>query len=516
MPVVILLFLFSILCRCGPAPRSIELQSEYQPSIAGGVNFSETKTFRTCVQGRVFEEQPQAIERLYREKRIQGRKDLNETLNISASMSAVGRWGKPGGSVSYFKDVSMSAENFYWLVDADYLAAEKKIATDDAEFGLTDVAKEILKKEGLKAFYRACGTHFYSGYQAGGRYSLLYEFHSKSDRVVEQLKARASYSGFGVKAGADFSHFLQHAERASILDIHARIEGGGPEILDYAKDADSLTSELKKLRKDLFNQHQVVVRHWYKTSYDIFPEVLRLQSDNTFNVMSDSFRERALGFYEGTFSRNQEEIVRINRIIQSYSGEEPLFKFNAEKQEYLQKVLQELIEQNARISILASECIEGLNTCSIEGLSPITFTIPDPDEDLTGLGRWQLYFRPRAHSKVFIDVSGRPQVPGAKHHSFLTHDRLSEFSGEAHALVKGKDGDLKQMNIGTYESVIDPRSGNLVPNLCMGLVRERCQLRIVESPRAVMSDGYPASKLQLTVFNRLGFIRDRLDFLIND
>ncbi|MGK4005351.1 hypothetical protein WMF31_22165 [Sorangium sp. So ce1036] len=107
------------------------------------------------------------ISRTYNETKITSSRELHRALDVGASLSAVGLWGKASAELSYFKDVELKDDAFYWLVDANYIVSDERIETNAPDFKLTADAKELLQRHGARAFYEACGTHFYSGQRLG-------------------------------------------------------------------------------------------------------------------------------------------------------------------------------------------------------------------------------------------------------------------------------------------------------------------------------------------------------------
>jgi hypothetical protein len=227
------------------ADRVAEEALGYQPRLGAGVNASETKTFRRCVTIPVSTTRHAFAKRLYTELAIHDRNELNSALDVSASVSAKGLWGSASGSASYFKNVQISGDAFYWLVNAHYRLLDEGIDTGDPAFGLTDDAKRILKGPGgLNAFFRACGDAFYSGATKGAQYALLYEFKTREEKTIERLKAMAEGSAFGVEAKASFSKVSDMAMKSSVLKVHSATEGGGDRLQSYATSPEALEHEL--------------------------------------------------------------------------------------------------------------------------------------------------------------------------------------------------------------------------------------------------------------------------------
>ncbi len=509
---LLLLIIFSgfFLSGCGPldAPPPSELTSIlYQPSLGGGVNYEETKTFRTCVNQTDVASTPLALSRLYKETRITNKRHLNETLNVSASISAKALWGNAGGSFSYFSDVHFNEESFYWLIDANY-AVTSEILTTNGSFDLSPQAKNILEHEGLMAFYQACGSHFYSGRQIGGRYTLLYEFSAQQDEVIKRLESQASYSGFGLSAKASFSKFLNLASQASILRVHSHIQGGGHNIANYVNDPDKLAGELEKLQESLFAKRQGVVLKWFMSSYDMFEEVLRRKREEGISTYDDAERDQALAVFFQQHTDNDSQIDHRRHLLLTSSQEEPLFLYSGNKTSILQEQIHAYGTQNELIRKRAQGCLKGLNTCTTVDIVPLALSLPSPDKDLRSLGSWEIY--PYIYAKdddiSFIKFMGHP---GGNYleHLFGQRDHLL-FIQDHKVFLLGQNpwGGTGQLQLGSSETIIDPGTGRKRLNICMGSFAKRCNLRVIENPLVNGTDGYPQSKLLLSIFTQEGFI----------
>ena len=486
----------------------------YLPELGAGVNYSETKTFGSCVQGLELSSNPQALSRLYKESRINSRSELHSTLDVSASVSAKGLWGSGSGNFSYFKDIDIKNDNFYWLVDANYVVTEEKIKTNAASFSLTDRAKEILKDYGIDAFYRACGTHFYVGRQLGGRYSLLYEFSSKEEKVVEQLKAKANYSGFGVKAKASFGKFLSLAQKSSMLTIHSRIVGGSNRIEDYAANPEQLTIELAKLREDIFmNRHGVTLK-WFQQSYDMFPEVIAAGDRDRHQDLEDHFRQEALTIYYNTYSSNKEQFSSLNKLLLESQSLEPRYLFKEEQIATIQRDMKALLLQNDKIAQLATSCIQGNNECPLSELEPIQINIPSPYRDLSGMGQWLVYPVAKSSSNtteidfIATTIDGHTSRYFSSHMTFFDRGQMGAF-----VMLRKNDGQIEAFDVGFLFPVIDPNTGYTHPGVCLGNFSKVCNFRMVEKINSSDHRSVQSSKLILTVFDHFGFVLGRLEYL---
>ncbi len=497
---------------------SQSLAEEYAPTLGSGVNYSETKTFRSCVTQIAPIAEAPALERLYEETRVSTRRELDKTLNVDTTVRARGLWGHAEGGASYFKNVDIDTEAFYWLVDARYTLSLEKLPTHANDFDLTDSAKTILREHGLQAFYEACGTHFYVGRRLGARYTLLYEFNSREDKVAEKLKLKASGSSnaWGLKATAEFAQFVQVAERASILKIHANILGGDHTIADYARTPEKLPDELEKLRRKLVEEKRGVVLEWYVASYDMFPDLIAAKTAQPGINHEDYFRREALAFYYDLYHYNLLQIQMLRAQLTKAAGQEPLLVYSDDKLHSLREQEQRFLTQNDDIGARATGCLQLRGECQTAGIERMQLVLPEPDKDLRGLGGWRLLPMERDNAKLFVDIIGQPPGDGYQPRLFSTSGRLSDTAAGAIALTRNAQGQLESVVIGSFASVVDPNSGQPRIDLCVGEYEHVCNLRVVENRAHVMSDGYPASKLQLNLFDAHGFVRERLDFLIQE
>lgn len=504
------------LSSCGDEKIDISSLSAnlYLPELGAGVNYSETQTFGSCVHGVELSANPQALSRLYNESQIKSRSELHTTLDVSASVSAKGLWGNGGGSFSYFKDIDVKKDNFYWLVDANYVVTEEKIRTNSPSFSLTDKAKNILNNHGINAFYRACGTHFYVGRQLGGRYSLLYEFSSTEDKVVEQLKAKSDYSGFGVKAKASFERLLSLAHKSSILTIHSRIVGGSNRIEDYASNPDELTTELAKLREDIFKYKHGVTLKWFQQSYDMFPEVIAAGERDQHQDLEDHYREDALNFYYTLYSSNREKYASLNKLLQDSLLSEPRFIFKDKQLKQLRLDIKSLQKQNNEISLLAKSCIQGTNRCPLGELDTIHIDIPKPYRDLSGMGQWLVYPVAKGHSNasavdfIAATVDGSTSRYFSSNYSIFDRGKLGAF-----VMMKKMNGQIEAFDVGFLSPVIDPNTGLTHPGICIGNFSKKCNFRMVENILATDHNDIASSKLVLTIFDEFGFVLGHLEYL---
>jgi hypothetical protein len=509
-PAQLLLYCFgTLLPGCGaPDIPSGTLQSVlYQPSLGGGVNYEETKTFRTCVNRTDVATSPLALSRLYKETRISSRRQLNETLNVSASISAKALWGEAGGSFSYFSDVKINEDAFYWLIDANYAVTSDVIPTN-GDFDLTPQAKSILQHEGLHAFYQACGSHFYSGRQFGGRYTLLYEFSSKQDEVVKRLSTQVQYGGFGLSAKASFAKFIHLAQQASVLKVYSHIQGGGHQIANYVNDPEKLAGELAKLQEDLVNRRQGVVLKWFMSSYDMFEEVLRKKREEGITTPDDAQRDQALALYFQQYADNESHIAHRRQLLVASNQEEPLFIYRKENLTEIQEQIRSYARQNDQIKQLAQGCLKGLSSCKTSDIVPLALQVPAADKDLRSLGSWEIY--PYIYAKEdavsYIKLMGYPHNNYAER-LFGQKDYLL-FMENQQVFLMGKNpwNSTGQLQIGSSEMIIDPLTGKKRLNICMGNFSSLCNLRVVESPQTQGEDGYPMSKILLSIFTPEGFI----------
>lgn len=490
----------------------------YAPVLGIGVNFAENTTFGNCITmtdtvtpSGGFERRP------YTETRVTSRQQLNEQLGVDASVSAKGIWGSGGASGSYFKNLEMSDESFFWLVNARYeLATESIDMRPSAGFGLTQQAKEILTTEGVEGFYQTCGTHFYMSRKLGAQVAMLYEFQSHSNKVVENLKAKADYSGFGWEVSASFQKFMESARRDEMVKVHSLIVGGDKTIEEYPDDPSKLKEMLRGLRAQLEDTKKGAVLEWGVQSYDIFPEVRAAKTKANLRTLNDDFRNDSLAYYYGLYISNIARIATLNGLIAQADGEEPLIGFSDASMATLRDRINTLQQQNDELRTRAKSCLDGTSNCATAALSNLAAVPPKPDRDFRGLGSWIVRTEPREGSRLFMDLTGKPSRGRVRR--FYARDKLMETSAGALTRVTGHSANAGEelVAIGNFHQVIDPTTGRWRVNLCVGDFAKTCNLRVVESPSVKLEDGCPVAKLQLTVFDPMGFIRDRFDFLMAD
>lgn len=494
--------------------------NEYLPMIGKGVNMSETRTFGQCVKGVTLETETKniALQQRYHERQIKSHEDLQNSLEMNAAASAKGLWGTATGNFSSFNGKALTKESFYWLVDANYELSREAIKTNAQEFDLTDRAKQLLQL-GIDQFYAGCGTHFYTGRKVGGRYSILYEFKSQDDRSVGRLNAAASYSGFGIKASADFKKYVEMATKSSSLEITSYIQGGDQTIQSYPKDPDELITQLDLFKDKLVREGRGVVLHWYLESYDQFPEVFEAKVRAQGKQFLDQFRTDALARYYQLYTFNKSQIREQEDLIRKSSGLEPYFIFSKDKIDKILESIDQLVNQNSEIEARARECLSTTidGVCKTNDLIQIYVESPKPDKDLSQLGNWEIV--PLFESVTpengtpFFDLIATPGEE-YKPRIFSTREKLfSDANEQAYVLAKHFNHVKGQVKIGKVTPVVDPNSGLYRPALCIGDFEKICNLRIIENPDATFN-GYPASKMQLTLFDDLGFIYKKVTFFV--
>lgn len=500
---------------------TISEASQYLPMVGKGVNLSETQTFGSCIKGIALDTETAniALQQRYREKQIRSHDDLQSVLEVSASVSAKAFFGSGSLSVSSLESRTFARDSFFWLVHANYELSNESIKTNADDFGLTDNAKRLLAL-GIEQFYAGCGTHFYSGRKVGGQYSILYEFKSQEDRSVSQLNIAANASGFGVEVNANFKKYLEMANKASSLTISSNILGGDHTIKAYPKSPEELTEQLDRLREKLIREGRGVVLRWYIQSYDQFPEVYEAKVRSENQDLLDQYRTDALARYYRLYTFNKTKIQEQETLITRSTGSEPFYIFSAESMAMIRENIRQMTNQNADIETRARQCLSvtASTACSTDGLVQMHVTSPEPERDLTHLGNWEFDLvserLTQENSTPSFEFVGDPGQ-GFKARFFATLDRLFSDQGKAYVLAKHFDGLQGQVQIGYTRRVIDPKSGFFRPYLCIGDFDRWCNLRVIESPSVLFhDDGYPASKLQLTLFNELGFAYMKKDFLV--
>jgi hypothetical protein len=458
---------------------------------------------------------------LYEEVAVQDRSDLNQAMNVDASVSAKGLWGGASGSASYFKSVKMSADAFYWLVHADYRLKDTGIDTGDIE--LTEAAKRVLQGPGgLPAFYEACGEYFYSGSQQGAHYALLYEFKSTEEKTVERIKAAASYEGFGVEAKASFEKFAEMAMRSSVLKVHAASAGGSERLKSYATNPQQLEEELTKLREDLYRNGTGVETQWFMSDYNMFPEVQEARAKAQAAgapapvEVPKLYKDFALANLYKRFTDNVSASQRAATHLSRASGVEPLYAYNSEKRERIEEAIREIDRENQAIANRAKECMvggaESCSTSDVFGNRPWEGGDLDkwlaPDENYTTLQGWTLALEPDGNTGARMRFVGMP--PDKAHRLTFPAGRTIMKSAIG-ILARADEGPDFATVVGTPEVVRDPVGGQQRPNVCVYNFQDICSLRVVPLP-GKREDGGPLVKLQMVLFDDYGFVQKRLDY----
>ena len=498
---------------------------DYQPRIGVGVNASETKTFRRCVTIPTSETRHAFAKRLYTELAIHDRNELNDALDVSASVSAKGLWGSASGSASYFKNVHISGDAFYWLVNAHYRLLDEGIDTGDPSFGLTDEAKRILNGPGgLAAFYRACGDAFYSGATKGAQYALLYEFKTREEKTIERLKAMAEGSAFGVEAKASFSKLSEMAMKSSVLKVHSATEGGGDRLQSYATSPENLEREMAILRDDLYNHGRGVEVQWFVSDYNMFPEIAEAVAnaaaahEPTPTHIDKLVKDAALAKLYQRYNKNVDQQQHITLKLESATGVDPLYAFSEAKRQRLKEALALIERSNTDIALSAKGCIakDDVDACLVEdvgqALDLLGSEMDDllrPDEDYTTLQDWSLKFTQVQGSKKYLRIEGKQEGDQGQPTVFDTGYSLTDtFDG---VMARNDEGQQLARIIGTVSRVRDPYSGLFRPNVCVYNYADTCSLRIAKLP-AARAGARKGVKLQLVLYDAYGFVEKKLDF----
>ena len=499
---------------------TVEGMNIFLPSLGKGVNLSETETFNVCVVGEVNKETRGFDNRLYNERLIKTKSELNETMDISASVSARGLFFSGSAESSYFKNVDFQTDAVYWLVDSKYILGHDNLDLGAAR--LSDAAKAILEQDnGLEAFTQACGDRFYSSVQKGARYTLLYDFHGEEKKALENIHAKASGSGFGISASAEFTTLVAAANKAQYLSIHSHIQGGGSQITEHATDADDLKQQLGILRADVLDRDQGVTLKWYVTSYEAFPEFQAAKAQarargNLPRPMDEMHREAVLAYLYGIYSENRAAVKDVQILHQRARGNNATLTLSDENFARGREMLVALNAQNEEIATLSRRCLrasqdEECSTNSVVSLlDPAdaawrTSGVATEDERF---GKWLVRFHtdpritPHRHSlQVSRDEEHSPNgdfsffnlpLRGEVYPGKPAHDGGYEIMARLVA-----DGVQVERVIGVDVESRVPRTSIWQINLCRGPYERSCSIRLVEQNDAV--------KIVLTVFDDAGF-----------
>lgn len=494
------------------APNGLD-SSEYAPELGVGVNFSETRTFNRCVVvpgTTVFSEGFR--DRFYREVRVQSHEELDKQLGIDADVSMKYAVFKAQSNVSYFSSVGVRSDAAYLLVDARYDLNDERLDTQTGFFQLTDQAATLLREKGIKAFYKACGTHFYTGLRRGARYSLLYEFTSEEQHVVEKLRASLDASGFGSEAHMKLSKMLAFAKTASHIEVYSSIQGGDDKIKRYAWEPSELQSQLDEFARQLYAEKKAPIVEWEVKDYEVIPEVAAaLESGDEQLTRVAWFRKSELEYfyrlYNSNLTRNAELMAMLAPLPAAQSA---IYVYGEETKKIIRGTIEKLQAQNSEIRRRTKVCLLEAQDCSAQGLLPITDETPKPDVDNSTLRGWSITPVLASSGSRYIGLSGRP--PGSRRHlDFETEDRLIETDRGAFARVRGPDGIMREVAIGTFGVVADPQFGVPRVNICMGAFQPRCNLRVIQ-PTTTGPESFIGTQLQLTIFSEEGFVLERLSF----
>jgi hypothetical protein len=500
--------------------------SLYAPELRRGVNLAETRTYMTCVKGTGSESKSSAssMNRAYFEHRIHNVSELHTALGISSSASAKFKWGSASGNFSRFAETSVSEEYVYWLVDVSYETTLESIGRAEGNVAetleLTDDAKQILANQGPVAFYRACGTHFYFGRQLGAQYSLLYRFSTRggTSSVETSASGRGRVTGIA-KAEASLRSLITASTQTEDMQVTSLILGGDNQVLNYARDLEQLEVELDKVARQLYVEKKGDVLRWKMVSYDGFKEVAEArQKHPEQNPVTDEIRNAKLaGLYELSV-RNEQRIDSIRDRLVKSQGESPYYIYTDENSRALEKAIAELQRQNDRIGQIATSCIvSDAWEKECVGLSDIRQTLPKPDRDLTGVGKWQLLPVLESSSGPEAELYFVARYDGATgNHRIPTGGRLfGRADGTVwlrHSPVGG--GPDQRVQVGTTERAFN-REARMQPKICIGDFADICQLRMVDQPEAKFPDGSPATQAELTLFGIVGSQDRTYAFLLN-
>lgn len=517
------IFLFCVVATaCGaiepdPAIAAMKFSSAaasiFEPELGKGVNAAETQTFAKCVVFPGIDTQPLGFQsRLYDEYNVQSRQELDRKLDVSASVNAKGLWGSAGGEAHYFKNLEFREDAFYWVVDARYSLQHESFDTSSQGFGLSELAKRLLKERGIVGFTKACGTRFYVGRTLGARYNLVYEFRSSEDKFVQKLKLAAHASAFGVDGEAELNKFISVAKKSAYVKVHSGIEGGGASVGDYANDAASLKAELARLRDDLLTRRQGRVLGWEVMSYDIFPEVQAAKDGHPDPEADDLYKREALAFYYVRFVQNQARIAHLTILLDRAGGAEPYYVYSATSRAAIAASINTLAVQNDTIAQRAERCLATSEPCPTANLPPVSDLEPRPDKDFSDLGTWSMYPILRHNSVAMLDFYGNPGGD-YKGRIFDTNEDL--FSSPVGAFVMAQDATGRRYPrlVGSLDPLTTPQ-GTTRPKICLDSLADSCNFRAVEDATYTMDDGYPVTRLLLTIFDANGIQTDKFVFRV--
>lgn len=205
----------------------------YHPSSALhlGAGFNPLfpdRSFRKCLEfdDKISLDGEGAVTTKYAMNLIRSRKDLYETLGISASLSARGTFWNVGASSDYFKEHAFHSDTINWIIAGRTLFGRSSMKN----VRLIDEAQTLIDEGEYDRFESMCGSEFVNIERKQVLIAAIFTISNVSEEEKEKLETQfnASYSGgfFSVDAKMKYAHFYQQASSVSQVNMSIYAIGG--------------------------------------------------------------------------------------------------------------------------------------------------------------------------------------------------------------------------------------------------------------------------------------------------
>lgn len=182
---------------------------------------------------------------VFRMTEIKTRMELSRSLNISASASLQGTWGRGSANTSFVNNFNKSERSTYVLIHAKS-ANQLRFSADprwvpEVEEVLLNAGNEQEYVESLRSL---CGTHFVNGYRTGAEFFALYEFKFEKESELKSFKANLDAQGTLWKARGKFEQatgFLKEAKSQSLTIMRRGSTEQFPEVEGLVDAARNIT-----------------------------------------------------------------------------------------------------------------------------------------------------------------------------------------------------------------------------------------------------------------------------------
>lgn len=171
--------------------------------------------------------------------------ELQTSIDVSASASVSGIWGKVSGRTEFFQSVGKKRSYTYLTVRTRVLNTEIRMGIEAPQISdFTDDVREYLEgKHPRDAFYRTYGDCYVHSYQTGGDFMAVMEFQTEDQNSQREVKAdlnvAANAWGQDINVSANFKNSIQSASKSSTMRILVYRAGGAEEVPDVDKLVDA-------------------------------------------------------------------------------------------------------------------------------------------------------------------------------------------------------------------------------------------------------------------------------------